>query len=250
MRGATPIDVLEGRARWCVVCDDSMRGLLSLPHGSIDAVITDPPYSSGGLFRGDRTKSTDRKYTRTEAQGRRVDFSGDVRDQRSFALWWSLWGSLAREVSTRAGRIVAFSDWRQCGATQDAIQCAGWILRGLAVWDKGEGSRPTPGGFRSQAEFIHWGSIGSLPRAEPGVTVLPGVIRAVVRADDKHHQTGKPSDLMRTCARIAPPGGVVLDPFAGSGSTGVGALLEGRRAIMYEIVPEIAEMAIRRCEAC
>jgi site-specific DNA-methyltransferase (adenine-specific) len=248
-RHATPADVLEGRARWCVVRGDSMRAIEALPVASIDAVITDPPYSSGGMFRGDRARSTDQKYTRTEARGARPDFAGDVRDQRSFALWWTLWGSLARERARRGAMIAAFSDWRQCGATQDAIQCAGWILRGLAVWDKGAGARPAPGGFRQQAEFVHWGSLGPLPPCVTGVTVLPGVIPATVRADDKHHQTGKPTDLMRPIARLAPPGGVILDPFAGSGTTGVGAILEGRRAILIEIVDEIADVAVARCEA-
>ena len=45
------------------------------------------------------------------------------------------------------------------------------------------------------------------------------------------------------------PGGIILDPFAGSGSTGVGALLEGRRAILIERVPEYAEISRQRCEA-
>lgn len=44
-------------------------------------------------------------------------------------------------------------------------------------------------------------------------------------------------------------GGVVLDPFGGSGTTGVAALLEGRRAIVCELVPEYAEIARARMEA-
>lgn len=245
---ATIEDVLEGRARWCVVVGDSLPILAALPPRSIDAVITDPPYSSGGLFRGDRAKSTDRKYTLAGGRGARPDFQGDVRDQRSFALWWAVWGGLARAASKRDGRLVAFSDWRQAGATQDAIQCAGWILRGMVPWDKGEGSRPVPGGFRQSCEFVHWATVGALPPCVAGVTVLPGRLPFPVLRDDKHHQTGKPTECMRAIAKIAPPNGVVLDPFAGSGTTGIGALLEGRRAIMVEMDPEIAQTAIRRCE--
>lgn len=45
----------------------------------------------------------------------------------------------------------------------------------------------------------------------------------------------KPIDLMRYLVRlITPPGGVVLDPFAGSGSTGVAAMLEGFDSILIE----------------
>lgn len=50
-----------------------------------------------------------------------------------------------------------------------------------------------------------------------------------------HHPTVKPTDLMRyLCRLVTPPGGVVLDPFAGSGSTGKGALLEGFQFIGIE----------------
>lgn len=57
-------------------------------------------------------------------------------------------------------------------------------------------------------------------------------------ADDRlgsKHPTVKPIDLMRYLVRlITPPGGVVLDPFAGSGSTGVAAMLEGFESILIE----------------
>lgn len=49
------------------------------------------------------------------------------------------------------------------------------------------------------------------------------------------HPTVKPTDLMRyLCRLVTPPGGIVLDPFAGSGSTGKGALLEGFQFIGIE----------------
>jgi len=50
-----------------------------------------------------------------------------------------------------------------------------------------------------------------------------------------HHPTVKPTDLMRyLCRLVTPPGGVVLDPFMGSGSTGRGAILEGFRFVGVE----------------
>ena len=54
---------------------------------------------------------------------------------------------------------------------------------------------------------------------------------------------------MREIAKICPVGGIVLDPFGGSGSTVAGAPLEGRRAIMVEISQTIADIAIDRIEA-
>lgn len=62
-----------------------------------------------------------------------------------------------------------------------------------------------------------------------------------------HHPTVKPTDLMRWLVRlITPPGGVVLDMFAGSGSTGVACSVEGFRFIGIELDPAYAEIARAR----
>jgi site-specific DNA-methyltransferase (adenine-specific) len=246
---ATPADVLAGTARWCVVEGDCLAVLASLPDGCIDAVVTDPPYSSGGAFRSDRAKSTDSKYTGTQHQGKRPDFAGDVRDQRSFAYWCALWMGEALRCAVPDARLVAFADWRQLPTLTDAIQSGGWIWRGVASWDKGDGARPTPGGFKAQCEYIAWASNGPLPAPVAGVTILPGSFSIGVKQDDKHHQTGKPTPLMREVVKIAKPGGVILDPFAGSGTTGVAALAEGRRVILCERVPEYAAIARARLAA-
>lgn len=62
-----------------------------------------------------------------------------------------------------------------------------------------------------------------------------------------HHPTVKPVDLMRyLCRLVTPPRGVVLDPFAGSGSTGVAAIAEGFRFVGVELSPEYFEIATAR----
>jgi site-specific DNA-methyltransferase (adenine-specific) len=64
------------------------------------------------------------------------------------------------------------------------------------------------------------------------------------------HPTVKPTDLMRyLCRLVTPPGGVVLDPFMGSGSTGKAAMLEGFQFIGCELSPEYFEIAKARIEA-
>jgi len=65
-----------------------------------------------------------------------------------------------------------------------------------------------------------------------------------------HHPTVKPTDLMRyLCRLVTPPGGVVLDPFMGSGSTGKAAVLEGFRFIGIEREAEYVEIARTRIHA-
>jgi site-specific DNA-methyltransferase (adenine-specific) len=64
------------------------------------------------------------------------------------------------------------------------------------------------------------------------------------------HPTVKPTDLMRyLCRLITPPGGIVLDPFAGSGSTGKAAMAEGFRFIGIEREAEYIEIARARISA-
>lgn len=64
------------------------------------------------------------------------------------------------------------------------------------------------------------------------------------------HPTVKPTDLMRyLCRLVTPPGGTVLDPFMGSGSTGRGAVLEGFNFIGIEMMPEYFEIADARIAA-
>ncbi len=70
------------------------------------------------------------------------------------------------------------------------------------------------------------------------------------RGDDNNHPTVKPTDLMRyLCRLVTPPGGTVLDPFAGSGSTGKAAALEGFRFIGIEREAEYVEIARARIAA-
>jgi site-specific DNA-methyltransferase (adenine-specific) len=67
------------------------------------------------------------------------------------------------------------------------------------------------------------------------------------RGEGNRHPTVKPVDLMRyLCRLVTPPGGRVLDPFTGSGSTGVAALKEGFRFVGIEQSEEYCEIAARR----
>ena len=70
------------------------------------------------------------------------------------------------------------------------------------------------------------------------------------RGEDNRHPTVKPTDLMRyLCRLVTPPGGLVLDPFAGSGSTGKAAVMEGFRFVGIEREAEYVEIARARIAA-
>lgn len=104
---------------------------------------------------------------------------------------------------------------------------------------------------RFPANLIHDGSAPALelfPREAHRFFYTAKASRAD-RGDGNIHPTVKPTDLMAyVCRLVTPPGGLVLDPFMGSGSTGVGALREGFRFIGIDKTPEYVEIARRRLE--
>jgi site-specific DNA-methyltransferase (adenine-specific) len=242
----TAADVVP--VRWSMIRGESLAVLRELPDAYVDAVVTDPPYSSGGMTRGDRMALTGAKYVGNDVHLQRPDFAGDNRDQRGFAYWCALWMAECLRVVMPGGPLVVFTDWRQLAATTDSMQAGGWVFRGIVPWDKTEGCRPQMGRFASQCEYAAWGTAGASPdRVDVGC--LAGMVRESVKVDDKWHQTGKPEKVMRHLVRICPPGGRVLDPFAGSGTTGVAALAEGRRFLGIEIGEEYSTLARERLAA-
>lgn len=213
--------------------------------GDVGAVVTDPPYSSGGAFRGDRMAATSAKYQSSKHRGRYVEFSGDNRDQRSYGYWCSLWLGMCLDVCRPGAPIAVFTDWRQLPTTTDAVQAGGWIWRGVAVWDKTEAARPQRGRYRNQAEYVVWGSKGSMGDVGP---CLPGVFRHSSAQGERLHMAGKPVGLMAALLGIAPAACAVLDPFMGAASTGVAAMRAGHAFIGIESDPRIFETACRRLE--
>lgn len=221
---------------------EALDVLRLLPDDSIDLVLTDPPYSSGGMVRGDRMMKPSEKYHQDDT---RVDFTGDNRDQHGYAYWVALWVGECRRVSRDAEIVGIFTDWRQLAATTDAIQAGGLIYRGVVVWDKTDRARGYPGRFTAQSEFVVWGTKG--PRGDQYDYALNGVFRYPVPINgDRLHMTQKPIGLMRELVTIAPEGGVVLDPFMGSGTTLRAAKDLGRKAIGIELSERNCELAARR----
>ena len=227
-------------------CGDCMRIMADLDPDSIGAVITDPPYASGGSRDGDRRKSTAAKYARAKyAEYGKHNFDGDSMDQRCWMAFTVDWLREAMRVAEDGAPFVVFIDWRQLPAMTDCFQRAGLVWRGIAAWDKLKG-RPIRGRFHLQAEYIVWGSKGNMPLTR-NAPILPGVFRCASQAASARiHQTEKPLELMRQLVHICEPGKTILDPFAGSGTTLLAAELEGYDAIGIEMNEYYAEKATER----
>lgn len=129
--------------------------------------------------------------------------------------------------------LLLFSDFRQVPVNSDALQAAGWAWRGIVPWHK-PAARPTKGGFRRACEYVLWATRGKVDAAQNPI-YLPGMFSASQpRGKKRFHITQKPDGLMQELVKICKPGGIVLDPFTGSGSTGVAAIREGRSFVGIE----------------
>jgi len=99
------------------------------------------------------------------------------------------------------------------------------------------GSRSNQGGTGPACGHNDWEWVDVLPKPHKGPVRNP-------------HPTVKPTALMRyLCRLVTPPGGIILDPFMGSGSTGKAAALEGFGFIGIDIEPEYVEIAKARIRA-
>lgn len=222
---------------------DAINVLAQLEAHSVDVFLCDPPYSSGGMFKGDRMASTGKKYVQTGQALQYRDFNGDNRDQRSYLTWSTLWLSEALRVCKPAGLIGLFTDWRQIGVTIDALQCGGFIYRGIVPWDKTQAARPRKGAPRNQCEYVVWGSNGAM--ADEG-ECFPGFHTFSVAGSEKTHIAGKPDKLMQELVKWCAPGGIICDCFCGSGTTLRAAKAMGRRALGVDINGEWAGDASNR----
>jgi len=129
---------------------EALDVLRELPSESASLLLTDPPYSSGGMFRGDRMVAPGAKYQSTNAGRRFADFAGDNRDQRSYEYWSALWLSECLRIVEPGALCLVFTDWRQQPTTTDAVQAGDGYGEGSSPGTSepdgpgGEASAPRP----------------------------------------------------------------------------------------------------------
>lgn len=216
---------------------DCLDIMAAMEPESVDTVVADPPYSSGARREASKTLRA-KSMVRSEREW----FGTDSLTTNGFE--W-LMRSLAMEVRRllkNGGHFFCFIDWRMLPALSGAIESVDLRPMGLIVWDKshfGMGAH-----FRNQHELIlHFAKGDPTPALRHDVA---NVIRQrPVRDGD--HPTEKPVALLwQLISTVTPQGGVVLDPFAGSGSTLVAAAEGGYRGIGIEREAEYVAIAEAR----
>jgi len=231
---------------WKMSMGSNQVVMAQMPSNSVGAVITDPPYGSGGMTTREMMKFTKDKYVGANAKYKDnlPDFAGD-------SLPESVWKEIILSSLAQTSRVLKpqsffafFIDWRHLPQMTELIFESGLRLRGCLVWDKGNASRPYKGGFRMQAEYILWGG-NRLPRDD---VYQPGIIKATTKTNGKKHLTEKPVALMEELIACVAPGDLVVDPFAGSSSTGVACLKHGLQYHGIEVVPEYFDISVERLQ--
>jgi site-specific DNA-methyltransferase (adenine-specific) len=217
----------------CGDCLDPVAGIASLADKSVDHVITDPPYS-------DRTHSG--TFT-AKTLGRKTIYEGIDFD----CLTRDVAFSVAREGARVSSRwLMFFTDMEGIALWIEACEAAGLDYVRTCIWVKPDatpqftGDRPASGAealvLAHPSGRKKWNGGGK--RNVYTHTRQPG---------GAPHPTTKPVSLMQELiSDFTDPGDLILDPFAGSGTTGLACRTLGRRFIGWELNAEYHAIATRR----
>lgn len=220
-----------------LVQDDCLTAMRELPDACIDLVLTDPPFSSGtrreaskGLRKNAMIRS-DARWFGSDAMTTR----GFSKLMRECALEW-------HRLLKPGAHVLVFIDFRMEATLGDTIETADLRKAGRVIWAKTHFGMGRD--FRHQHEgILHFTKgVGTEPlRRDVGDIISCAPIR---KGD---HPTQKPLPLLDTLLSVlCPVGGLVLDPFFGSGSTAVAAVASRRRFVGSEREAEYFDAAVRR----
>ena len=214
--------------------EDCLKGLKELPDESIDLVVTDCPYHivhcgtscGGGIFDVTRNKEVT---------------TGKLFENNDIAF--SEWLPEIYRVLKKGTHCYIMINSRNIKDLQTASEKVGFEFQNLLVWNK---KNATPNKYYMQClEFILL--LSKRPArnindmGNTNLLTVPNII------GNKRHPTEKPVSLMEYMIRQSSnEGDVVLDPFAGSGSTLVAAKRAKRKFIGWEIDPKFYSVADSR----
>lgn len=216
--------------RFTLVRMDAVAWLRTLPDESVNLVVTDPPYESLEKHRAIGT-TTRLKHSKASSN----DWFTVFPNARFEELYVELYRVLARD-----SHLYVFSDAETMFVAKPFAEKVGFKFWKPIVWDKrkiGMGYH-----YRSRYEFVLFFEKGKRKLNDLGVADIIEVSRIF-----KGYPTEKPSAVSEVLVRQSTePGDLVIDPFVGSGSTGVAAVSLGRSFAGADIVDEALAVAEKR----
>jgi len=214
--------------------------------GKVDAVITSPPYNFGGFHRTSLSRGL-RNVRILAYESCSDDLSKD--DYREFV----------REVLTACfdiSREGASCWWNYKGTYKDmvyspphwVVEVSPYSLRQDIIWHYPSGPDVGLDKFMPRVEHVFWFAKGK-PYMNPEMARLGNVWSITQHNGLSGHPAAFPVELPIRCIRASTKRGeAILDPFMGSGTTGVAAIQLGRRFIGIEREPKYFDIACRRIE--
>ncbi len=206
--GVSRVEVIGNAELWLGDCRDILP---TLP--KVDAVITDPPY---GLGIDGQKESTRRDGSQLRKHHQKLG-----------------WDSVIPDAELMQGVLAAGEQqivWGGNYFSDDLPRSRGWL-----VWFKGQ-----TGLTMSDGELA-WTSL-SMPLR------VKNLHRTHLWQESPEHPTQKPTELMEWCLGFLPDAKTIVDPFMGSGTTGVACMNLGRSFIGIEREPKYFDIACRRIE--
>lgn len=235
--------VLAGERQWCVVEADNAEVLPTL--GAVDHTICDPPYEDAAHTKQRRARTPGDGLGASETR-RLTDLPLSFEPISDEQRRW-----VGLEIARLTKRwVAAFCQVEAAMRWSEALANGGAATKRIGVWVKPDampqftGDRPGVG--YESIVFAH----------RKGRSVWNGGGRVGVFIHNKNsggaheHETQKPLPLMLELVELfTDPGEVILDPYCGSGTTGVACLRLGRRFIGIEKDEKYAAIARERLEA-
>lgn len=228
-------------------CLELMRGMDA---ASVDAVVTDPPYGQTSLPWDRWVPGFMGEIARVLKPSGSVWVFGTL---RMFTAHWSEFDgwTMAQDIVWEKHNGSSFHADRFRRVHEQAVQFyrGPWadVYKGKVVTH--DASRRTV--TRQKGRPAHMGVIeGATYTSEDGG---PRLMRSVIYARSQHgtaiHPTQKPEAIIEPLIlNSCPPGGLILDPFGGSGTTGIVASRLGRSAVICEARPDYAAAAKQRLD--
>lgn len=217
----------DGVTLYCGDCREILPTI-----GKVDAVFTDPPYGAGATHAHHLSKVVLRDGTPARQALGFAGISGD--ELVEFARQWC----------EKATRWVVFTcEWKDA----HKLDSAGLLVR-LGIWRKPDGAPQ----FTGDRPGTGWEAVAICHR--PGRKKWNGggrhAVWTIPKGSGDGHPTQKPVALLQQfIADFTDQGESILDPFMGSGTTGVAAVNLGRKFIGIEIEPKYFDIACRRIQA-
>lgn len=229
-----------------IVCGDIFEVMAQIPDGSVDLVVTSPPYnlknSTGNGMkdgRGSLWKAADNGLR----QG--YDSHGDTMSHVDYVQWQRACLREMMRVIPDNGAIFYNHKWRvQDGLLQDRHDIVdGFPVRQIIIWARGSGLNFNQGYFVPTYEVIYMIAKKKFKLAPKGNA--KGDVWRFNAERGNSHPAPFPVELPERII-ASTVAALVLDPFVGSGSTAIAARRLGRNFIGIDNSPEYCEMAVKR----